>query len=73
MKLRKGYELVMTKTDGQPCGDGGRSEWELRKKGCVITVFESCHCGRGCGNKDCVRDDWGYHDCHRLIERVRVD
>ena len=47
MKLRKGYELVMTKTDGQPCGDGGRSEWELRKKGCVITVFESCHLRQG--------------------------
>lgn len=73
MKLKKNYELVMTKTDGQACGDGGCSEWELRKKGCVIKTFTSCHCGRGCGGRDTVRDDWGYHDCADAIEAARAD
>lgn len=73
MKLKKNYELVEVRSDDQLCGEGGRSAWELRKKGCVIAVFESCHCGRGCGNKACVRDDWGYHDCDAEIEAVRVD
>lgn len=73
MKLKKNYELVMTKTDGQTCGDGGCSEWELRKKGCVIKAFTSCHCGRGCGGRDTVRDDWGYHDCADAIEAARAD
>lgn len=73
MKLKEGYELICIETDDNYCGDGGRSKWELRKDGQTVHTFESCHCGRGCGDSACVRDDWGYHDCEPEIEAVRDD
>ena len=73
MELKDGYELVQLTNDGKQCGDGGVTLWVLAKGNEALHVFRSCHCGRGCGNKDCVRDDWGYHDCDPLIEMVRAD
>lgn len=74
MQLKAGYALVCTYGDGQLCGDGGRTHWVLiDPSDKVIALFESCHCGRGCGNGDCVRDDWGRHDCEPEIEAVRID
>ncbi len=73
MKLKSGYDLIMTSTDDRPCGDGGASEWVLTCGGKVVASFTSCHCGRGCGGRDTVRDDWGYHDCADAIEAARAD
>lgn len=73
MKLKEGYALVRTWSDGRFCGDGGRSVWELRLDEQVVRAFWSCGCGRGCGGGDCVRDDWGYHDCAPEIEEARAD
>lgn len=73
LPLKDGYVLVCYADDGQFCGDGGRTRWALIDCDTVVAVFESCHCGRGCGGGDCVRDDWGRHDCASEIEAVRVD
>ena len=74
LPLKEGYALVCYADDRQFCGDGGRTRWALiDPSDMVIAVFESCNCGRGCGGGDCVRDDWGRHDCAPEIEAVRVD
>ncbi len=72
-KLADGYKLINVTDDGQLCGDGGETVWALLKNNKLQHVFRSCHCGRGCGNKACVRDDWGYHDCEPELEAVRTD
>ncbi len=73
MTLKPGYTLACLSADGQTCGNGGTSDWELRHNGQLVHTFWSCCCGRGCGGKDCVVDDWGYHDCAPEIEAVRAD
>lgn len=74
LPLEEGYSLVCHADEGQYCGDGGRTRWALiDPRDTVVAVYESCHCGRGCGGGDCVRDDWGYHDCAPEIEAVRID
>ena len=73
LSLKEGWQLVCFYDDSRFCGDGGRTQWALLNGNKVVEVFESCHCGRGCGNGDCVRDDWGRHDCAPEIEAVRID
>lgn len=73
MKLRKGYGINVVSDNGHTCGDGGEIVVQLRYYGDVVATYHTCHCGRGCGNRDCVRDDWGYHDCEEAIELARAD
>ncbi len=73
MKFKPGYDLIMVASDDRLCGDGGETEWVLTHNGKTVASFTSCHCGRGCGGRDTVRDDWGYHDCADAIEAARAD
>ena len=68
-QLREGLRLEVTETD-QYCGSGGRRYWRLiNTAGEWLEAGETCACGRGCGNSDCIRDDWGYRDT--VIEQYR--
>lgn len=74
MKLKDGYVLMYEDIDsGATCGNGGHRHAYLMYNGVEIATFDTCVCGRGCGNRDCVRDDWGAHDCEPAIEAVRDD
>lgn len=71
MKLKKGYALVWGEQIGRTCGSGGTVEVAVTYHGEVVRCLTTCTCGRGCGNRACVRDDWGYHDTD--IEDIRED
>lgn len=73
MKLKFNLDLVCDFYSGGYCGDGGYRLVRLVGKNSGLTVWSgmTCTCGRGCGNKDCVIDDWGYHDTD--IEQYRAD
>lgn len=72
-RLAEGYKLMPIAEDSQTCGEGGWSTWALLKDNKLAHVFHSCHCGRGCGNKDVIYDIWGYHDTEPELEAVRID
>lgn len=71
MKLQKGYYTVREDKDYETQGCGATIDVELWKGNRLIATFVTCPCGRGCGNKDIVRDDWGYHDT--ALEAYRAD
>lgn len=73
MELKENLELVFGESIGRTCGSGGYTPvWiEDRTTGEVVWSGETCICGRGCGNRDCVRDDWEHHDTD--IEQFRAD
>ena len=74
MKLQKGYALVWgERSDDRGCGSGTTVKVELTRDGKTVATFTTCPCGRGCGGKDVVVDDWGYHDTEPQIEAVRLD
>ena len=74
MKLKKGYTLVWgERSDERGCGYGTTVKVELTRDGQTVAAFTTCPCGRGCGGKDCVVDDCGYHDTEPEIEAVRLD
>lgn len=74
MKLKNGYDLVWgERSDDRGCGSGTTVNVELTHDGQTVAAFVTCPCGRGCGNKDCVVDNWGYHDTEPEIEAVRID
>ena len=71
MKLKNGYALEWGEQIGRTCGSGGTVEVAVTYHGKVVKRLTTCICGRGCGNKACVVDDWGYHDTD--IESFRDD
>lgn len=71
MKLKDGYSLFWHDPIGSSCGSGGRTRVDLLYKGDLVKRFETCICGRGCANRDCVIDNWGAHDT--VIEEYRVE
>ena len=71
MKLKEGYALVWGDVVGQGCGSGGYVDVDIVFNGDIISTVRTCPCGRGCGNRACVRDDFGYHDTD--IEDIRND
>lgn len=74
MKLMDGYDLVWgERSSDLGCGSGTTVKVELTHDGQTVAAFITCPCGRGCGNKDCVVDDCGYHDTEQQIESVRID
>lgn len=45
------------------CGAGDSCAVDIvADNGAVVWHGVTCPCGRGCGGKDCVVDDWGRHD-----------
>ena len=58
MKLKNGYSLYWHDPIGQTCGSGGTTRVDLLYNGRIVQQFETCICGRGCSNRDCIRDDW---------------
>lgn len=74
MKLKHNYQLVWgERSSDWGCGSGTTVKVELTHDGQTVAAFVTCPCGRGCGNKDCVVDDLGYHDTEPEIEAVRLD
>lgn len=74
MKLKNGYSLVWgDRSSHEGCGSGTIVEAFLMLNGSIVKEFETCPCGRGCGNKAVVVDHWGYHDCEPEIEAARVE
>lgn len=74
MQLKNGYALVWGKlSSDRGCGAGTTVRVELTRDGQTVAAFVTCPCGRGCGDKDCVVDDFGYHDTEPTIEAVRLD
>lgn len=74
MKLQKGYKLIWgERSSDLGCGAGTTVKVELTRDGQTVATFVTCPCGRGCGDKDCVVDRWGYHDTEPQIEAVRLD
>lgn len=74
MKLKDGYSIVWGERSGpNGCGSGTTVTVSLTRDGRTVKQFLTCPCGRGCGNKDCVVDYWGDHDCEPEIEAVRID
>ena len=74
MKLKQGYALVWgERPDDQGCGSGATVNVALTRDGQTVATFITCPCGRGCGGKDVVVDDWGSHDTAPEIEAVRLD
>lgn len=74
MKLKPGYALIWgERSDERGCWSGTTVNVELTRDGQTVAAFTTCPCGRGCGNKDCVVDDLGYHDTEPEIEAVRLD
>lgn len=74
MKLKPGYALIWgERPDDQGCGSGAIVNVALTSDGQTVATFTTCPCGRGCGDKDVVVDDWGYHDTDPAIEAVRLD
>lgn len=76
IKLKKGLQLnvsriVNGREDGG-CMDGSYRTYEVvDEHGNVLQAGTTCRCERGCANRDCIRDDWGYHDTD--IEAFRYD
>nr|DAI10833.1 MAG TPA: protein of unknown function (UPF0146) [Caudoviricetes sp.] len=74
MKLKSGFALVLGEFSSDlGCGSGTTVKVTLTRDGLPVTTFTTCPCGRGCGGKDCVVDNWGYHDTEPEIEAVRLD
>lgn len=74
MKLKNGYALVWgERSSDLGCSDGTTVKVVLTRDGQTVAEFATCPCGRGCGGKDVVVDDWGYHDTAPVIEAVRLD
>ena len=74
MKLKPGYALIWgERSDDRGCGSGTTVNVALTRDGQTVATFTTCPCGRGCGGKDVVVDDWGYHDTEPQIEAVRLD
>lgn len=74
MKLKKGYKLIWgERSDDRGCGSGTTVKVELTHDGQTVAAFTTCPCGRGCGGKDVVVDNLGYHDTAPEIEAVRLD
>lgn len=74
MKLMDGYDLVWgERSSDRACGSGTTVKVALTRDGQTVAAFTTCPCGRGCGNKDCVVDNLGYHDTEPEIEAVRLD
>lgn len=73
LQLRDGLEFEWGDGPHGYCGDGGYSRVKIVDKTTHATVWQgvTCTCGRGCGGRDCVRDDWGYHDTD--IEEFRAN
>ena len=70
--LKPGLSLWMERLDNPGCTNGHYPAYQIRtESGDVVYAGQTCRCGRGCSNNDCIRDDWGYHDTD--IERYRVD
>lgn len=64
VKIKSGLKLSYGEAVGRSCGSGGYTPVLIvdEKTGKTVWAGVTCLCGRGCGNHDCVRDDWGYHD-----------
>ena len=74
IKMKEGYSLVWgERSSDLGCGSGTTVEVFLMRNGSIVAEFVTCPCGRGCGNKDCVVDYCGDHDCEPEIEAVRID
>ena len=74
MKLKPGYALILgERSSDRACGAGTAVKVALTRDGQTVATFTTCPCGRGCGDKDCVVDAWGYHDTEPEIEAVRLD
>ena len=74
MKLKPGYALIWgERSSDRACGAGTDVKVELTRDGQTVATFVTCPFGRGCGDKDCVVDHWGYHDTEPEIEAVRLD
>ena len=65
--LREGLELRVEAFEHDPgygCGGGLTREYELVEEATeeVLASGTTCGCGRGCGGRGCIRDDWGQFD-----------
>lgn len=74
MELIHGLELLFGgfASNAPTCGNGDSCDVSIVDASTGSTVWSgiTCPCGRGCGNKACIRDDWGYHDTD--IEQYRA-
>lgn len=71
MELKTGYALIWGDQTGGTCGSGGTVAVDVIYRGECVRTLVTCPCGRGCGNKAVVTDEWGYHDTD--IEDIRAD
>lgn len=74
--LKPGYVMQFKDhfalSDDVTCGNGGTREWRIiGPEGVEVAHGTTCICGRGCFNRECVRDDWDYHDT--VVEEFRED
>lgn len=73
-ELLPGYRLETMDLSGDNvyCGGGGHRAWRLiAPDGSVVEHGDTCVCGRGCCNRDCIDDEYGYHDT--VLEQYRAD
>ena len=72
--LLPGYKLQAMNLSGDNvyCGGGGHRAWRLiAPDGSIVEHGDTCVCGRGCCNRDCIDDEYGYHDT--VLEQYRAD
>ena len=63
LQLKPGLSMWVEDMENAGCTNGNYPAYQIRtNSGEVVYAGQTCRCGRGCSNTDCIRDDWGDRD-----------